>query len=91
KAQDIKTYLVLKCKERMPQEVQIKLLWDIQSEDRNMQSGTFIFKKRSNNSILLLDAYYNLKEAIDKAKEARANKALIKWKVYSRLYQNIKS
>ncbi|CAG8830101.1 12529_t:CDS:2, partial [Cetraspora pellucida] len=53
-------------------------------KDEHVQSGTSTLKKRkSNNSILSLDAYYNPKEAIDKAKEIRANKALIKWIVWS--------
>ncbi|CAG8851804.1 13887_t:CDS:1, partial [Racocetra persica] len=80
RAQDMKSHLALKCKGKVPKEVRLKILRDIQSKDEHVQSGTSILKKRkSNNSILPLDAYYDPKEAIDKAKETRANKALIKW------------
>ncbi|CAG8480826.1 25627_t:CDS:2 [Dentiscutata erythropus] len=79
RAQDMKSHLALKCKGKVPKEVRLKILQDIQSKDEHVQSGTSTLKKRkSNNSILPLDAYYNPKEAIDEAKETRANKALIK-------------
>ncbi|CAG8495617.1 1787_t:CDS:2 [Racocetra fulgida] len=60
------------------------VLRDIQNEDEPTLSGTSTIKKRkSAYSILSLYAYYDTKEAIDKTKEARANKSLIKWIVCS--------
>ncbi|CAG8749340.1 1573_t:CDS:2, partial [Racocetra persica] len=84
RAQEMKSHLAMKCKGRIPQETRIKVLRDIQNEDRPTLSRTSTVKKRkSTYSILSLDAYYDTKEAIDKTKEARANKSLIKWIVCS--------
>ncbi|CAG8837328.1 32716_t:CDS:1, partial [Racocetra persica] len=55
------------------------VLRDIQNED----GSTSKKKRKSDYPILTMDAYYDAKEAIDKAKETRANKSLIKWIVYS--------
>ncbi|CAG8776803.1 15142_t:CDS:1, partial [Racocetra fulgida] len=46
-------------------------------------SQSVTLKKRKQNSTLYIDAYFDAKEAIDKDKETKANKSLIKWIVYS--------
>ncbi|CAG8665574.1 8371_t:CDS:2, partial [Racocetra fulgida] len=58
-------------------EIQFKLLQEIQNDDKYGKST--VKKRKSNNSILPLDAYYDPQENINKAKETRANKVLIKW------------
>ncbi|CAG8668322.1 1087_t:CDS:2 [Cetraspora pellucida] len=79
RAHKIKIHLAIKCKEKVSNEIQMKILWKIQSENEQMLTKTPILKKRkSNSSMLPLDFYYNTKEAIDKNKEIRANKSLIK-------------
>ncbi|CAG8829676.1 6119_t:CDS:2, partial [Cetraspora pellucida] len=85
RAQDMQSHLAMKCKENVPREIRIKVLRDLQSEDDPMPSGSkpTTLKKRKSNPLLSLDAYYDTVEAIDKSKEARANKLLIKWIVSS--------
>ncbi|CAG8822328.1 32965_t:CDS:2, partial [Racocetra persica] len=79
RAHEMKAHLALKCKGRVPKNIRIKVLRDIQNED----GSTSKKKKKSDYPILTMDAYYDTKEAIDKAKETRANKLLIKWIVCS--------
>ncbi|CAG8839447.1 26290_t:CDS:2 [Gigaspora margarita] len=83
RAHDMKTHFALKCKEKVPREIRIKILRDLQSIDESAPSGSSkstILKKQKLDypSSLSLDAYYNTIEAIDKAKEARANQSLIR-------------
>ncbi|CAG8779490.1 5049_t:CDS:2, partial [Racocetra fulgida] len=75
RVQDIRTHLAMKC----------KVLCDLQNKDNPTLSGSqsVTLKKRKQNSTLYIDAYFNAKEAIDKDKETRANKSLIKWIVCS--------
>ncbi|CAG8794888.1 31792_t:CDS:2, partial [Racocetra persica] len=79
RAHEMKAHLTLKCKRRVPKDIRIKVLRDIQNED----GSTSKKKRKSDYPILTMDVYYNTKEAIDKAKETRANKSLIKWIVCS--------
>ncbi|KAF0479574.1 zinc finger bed domain-containing protein 1-like [Gigaspora margarita] len=83
RAQDMQSHLAMKCKGNIPREIRIKVLRYMQSEDNPMPSGSTTLKKRKSNPLLSLDAYYDTIEAIDKSKEARANKSLIKWIVSS--------
>ncbi|CAG8727244.1 3610_t:CDS:2, partial [Scutellospora calospora] len=55
---------------------------DLQSEPISSELATSK-KRKSVYSQLPVDTYYDIKEAIDKAKETRANRSLIKWIVSS--------
>ncbi|CAG8674092.1 269_t:CDS:1, partial [Scutellospora calospora] len=70
KAQEIKSYLAMKCRGRVPREVRIRVLRDLQSKFSKSATPK---KRKSDYSQLSLNAYYDTKEAIDKAKETRAN------------------
>ncbi|CAG8610956.1 10440_t:CDS:2 [Scutellospora calospora] len=80
RAQEIKSHLAMKCRRRVSREVRIRVLRDLQSK---FSKSTTPKKKKSDYSQLFLNAYYDTKEAIDKAKETRANQTLIKWIVCS--------
>ncbi|CAG8800515.1 569_t:CDS:2, partial [Racocetra persica] len=88
RAQEIKTHLAMKYKGRIPREIRIKVLRDIQSIDEpilseSSRSSTALKKRKLDYYLLFLNAYYDTIEAINKVKEARANKSLIRWIVSS--------
>ncbi|CAG8672883.1 16350_t:CDS:2, partial [Dentiscutata erythropus] len=84
RAHDMETHLAIKCKGKVPREIRIKVLRDLQSVDESGSSKSTALKKRkSYPSSLSMDTYYNTIEAIDKAKEARANQSLVRWVVSS--------
>ncbi|CAG8695866.1 23794_t:CDS:1 [Cetraspora pellucida] len=83
RAQEMKAHLVMKCKRKVPRKIHIKVLRDIQSADKPTPSGssksTTLKKRKQDYNPLSLDSYYNVIKAINKVKEARANKSLIRW------------
>ncbi|CAG8440876.1 12490_t:CDS:2 [Dentiscutata heterogama] len=78
----MKSHLAIKCKRKIPREIQFKVLQELQSEHVLSELATSK-KRKSVYSQLPVDAYYDAKEAIDKAKETRANQSLVKWIVSS--------
>src|SRR6185437_10500332 len=82
RAYEMKSHLAIKCKGKVPKEIRMKVLRDLQSEPISPESTTSK-KRKLEYSQLSVDAYFNAKEAIDQAKEKRANQTLIKWIVSS--------
>ncbi|CAG8664331.1 9144_t:CDS:2 [Dentiscutata erythropus] len=82
RAYDMKSHLAIKCKGKIPREIWFKVLQELQSE-HVLSELTTSKKRKSVYFQLPVDAYYDTKEAIDKAKETRANQSLVKWIVSS--------
>lgn len=97
RVQEMKVHLAQHCKKRVPRDIQLILLQELDNEinnqeieDNNTSETSFVKtattkskrRKIDEKVMLPLEAYYDT-TSIDDAKVARANKALIRWFVCS--------